>query len=240
MFAETVSYSAAFAAGLLSFFSPCVLPLIPAYFSFITGMSLEELTSQYDTAVRRKVLVSTVVFILGFSTVFVLLGASASFLGGLTHAYRDAIRIAGGIIIILGKPKSRGRLRLRSKDAREPARIDPHYYEHPEDMETMAPMEEMEPGLHVKEPWARTSPMVDLAGAAYLVIHNSTDADDALVGPARPVDDGDRALLAVERDELVDDPGGLHEEGKEAEGVVPFPALAVLDRARCEAKVTAV
>jgi cytochrome c-type biogenesis protein len=44
MFAETVSYSAAFAAGLLSFFSPCVLPLIPAYFSFITGMTLEELT----------------------------------------------------------------------------------------------------------------------------------------------------------------------------------------------------
>ena len=101
MFAETVSFSAAFAAGLLSFFSPCVLPLIPAYFSFITGMSLEELTDNYDTGIRKKVLFSTLVFILGFSAVFVLLGASASFLGGLTHAYRDYIRIAGGIIIII-------------------------------------------------------------------------------------------------------------------------------------------
>src|SRR5210317_1650742 len=98
MFAETVSYSAALAAGLLSFFSPCVLPLIPAYFSFITGMSLEDLTEKYDAGIRRKVLVSTLAFILGFSTVFILLGASASFLGGLTHAYRDYIRIAGGII----------------------------------------------------------------------------------------------------------------------------------------------
>ena len=101
MFAETVSYSAAFAAGLLSFFSPCVLPLIPAYFSFITGMSLEELTEKYDAGIRRKVLSATLAFVLGFSVVFVLLGASASFLGGLTHAYRDYIRIAGGIIIIV-------------------------------------------------------------------------------------------------------------------------------------------
>lgn len=101
MFAETVSYSAAFAAGLLSFFSPCILPLIPAYFSFITGMSLDELTENYDNGIRRKVLASTLAFVCGFSVVFVLLGASASFLGGLTHAYRDFIRIAGGIIIIV-------------------------------------------------------------------------------------------------------------------------------------------
>lgn len=101
MFAVTVSYSAAFAAGLLSFFSPCVLPLIPAYFSFITGMSLEELTENYHAGIRKKVIVSTLAFILGFSVVFVLLGASASFLGNLTHAYRDYIRIAGGIIIIV-------------------------------------------------------------------------------------------------------------------------------------------
>ncbi len=101
MFAETVSYSAAFAAGLLSFFSPCVLPLIPAYFSFITGMSIEDLTENFDAVVRRKVFISTLSFIIGFSSVFILLGASASFLGGLTHAYRDVIRIAGGIIIIV-------------------------------------------------------------------------------------------------------------------------------------------
>jgi len=101
MFAETVSYSAALAAGLLSFFSPCVLPLIPAYFSFITGMSIEELTENYSAEIRKKVFVSTTSFILGFSSVFILLGASASFLGGLTHEYRDLIRIIGGIIIIV-------------------------------------------------------------------------------------------------------------------------------------------
>ncbi len=55
-----------------------------------------------------------------------------------------------------------------------------------DDLDTMAPMEEMEPGLHVMDPWTRESPMLDLAGAAYMVIHNSTDADDALVGVSSP------------------------------------------------------
>ena len=54
------------------------------------------------------------------------------------------------------------------------------------DMDEMAPMEEMEPGLYVMDPWARESRMVDLAGAAYMVIHNNTDADDALVGASSP------------------------------------------------------
>jgi cytochrome c-type biogenesis protein len=101
MFAETVSYSAAFLAGLLSFFSPCVLPLIPAYFTFITGRSLKDLTQGYNTAIRKQVIFSTASFILGFSVVFVLLGASASYLGGLIHNYRHIIRIAGGILIIV-------------------------------------------------------------------------------------------------------------------------------------------
>jgi len=55
-----------------------------------------------------------------------------------------------------------------------------------DDMDAMAPMEEMEPGLHVMDPWARESPMLQLAGAAYMVIHNNTDADDALVGASSP------------------------------------------------------
>jgi len=55
-----------------------------------------------------------------------------------------------------------------------------------EEMASMAPMEEMEPGLHVMDPWARVSPMLDLAGAAYMVIHNNTDADDALIGASSP------------------------------------------------------
>jgi cytochrome c-type biogenesis protein len=101
MFAETVSYSAAFLAGLLSFFSPCVLPIIPAYFTLITGRSLEDLTRGYNTALRKQVIFSTVSFILGFSLVFVLLGASASYLGGLIHNYRHILRIAGGLLIIV-------------------------------------------------------------------------------------------------------------------------------------------
>jgi len=100
MFTETVSYSAALVAGLLSFFSPCVLPLIPAYFTFISGLTLEELTDGYNAEIRRKVFFSTLFFIAGFSVVFILLGASASYLGGLAHNYRDIIRIAGAALII--------------------------------------------------------------------------------------------------------------------------------------------
>jgi len=100
MFTETVSYSAAIVAGLLSFFSPCVLPLIPAYFTFISGLTLEELTDGYNAEIRRKVFFSTLFFIAGFSVVFILLGASASYLGGLAHNYRDIIRIAGAALII--------------------------------------------------------------------------------------------------------------------------------------------
>jgi len=101
MFAETVSYFAAFSAGLLSFFSPCVLPLIPAYFTFITGTSLEELTQGTAADVRKKVLLSTVAYVLGFSLVFILLGASASFIGGFINTHSDWIRIGGGLLIII-------------------------------------------------------------------------------------------------------------------------------------------
>lgn len=101
MFAETVTFPAALAAGLLSFFSPCVLPLLPAYFSFITGYSAEELLAAGTPGVRRRVVLSTLAFVAGFSVVFVLLGASASFLGALTGRYQSAIRIIGGILIIL-------------------------------------------------------------------------------------------------------------------------------------------
>ena len=82
MFVEQVSFPAAFVAGLLSFLSPCILPLIPAYFTFITGYSLDELTSA-GAGVRKKVILSTAAFIAGFSAVFILLGASASLAGGV-------------------------------------------------------------------------------------------------------------------------------------------------------------
>ena len=101
MFTETVSYPAAFIAGLLSFLSPCVLPLIPAYFTFITGFSLEELTRGYNSEIRKKVFLSTFLFVLGFSLVFILMGASASFLGSLMYKYKNLIRIIGGVFIII-------------------------------------------------------------------------------------------------------------------------------------------
>ena len=101
MLTQTVSFPAAFLAGFLSFLSPCVLPLIPAYFTFITGFSLEELTEKSDKAIRNRVILSTVFYVLGFSSVFILMGASASFLGGVIATYKDFVRIAGGILIII-------------------------------------------------------------------------------------------------------------------------------------------
>ncbi len=98
-----ISYNAAFFAGLLSFLSPCILPLIPAYFTFITGFSLEDLMNESSGRVRAKVVISTLVFVSGFSLIFILLGASASLLGGLIQQYSAYIRVIGGVaIIILG------------------------------------------------------------------------------------------------------------------------------------------
>jgi cytochrome c-type biogenesis protein len=103
MFTQNISYHAAFFAGLLSFFSPCILPLIPAYFTLITGFSLDELTGEDTQGIRRKVVISTIAYILGFSTVFIILGASASFVGQMIQTYQSTIRVVGGhIICILG------------------------------------------------------------------------------------------------------------------------------------------
>jgi len=99
---ENVSITFAFLGGLLSFASPCVLPLVPAYISFVTGISFEELTDNNDNkAVKRTIFLNSLVFIAGFSVVFVGLGASASFLGQFILTYQDIIRKVGGIVIIL-------------------------------------------------------------------------------------------------------------------------------------------
>ncbi|MCK5542241.1 MAG: sulfite exporter TauE/SafE family protein [Desulfobacterales bacterium] len=100
MFGETISYNAAFIAGLLSFFSPCILPLIPAYFTFITGLSIDELTESAKET-RRKVILSTLVYVSGFSFVFIIMGASASFFGNLMFEYSWVVRYLGGTIIII-------------------------------------------------------------------------------------------------------------------------------------------
>lgn len=113
MLTESVSYPAAFAAGLLSFFSPCILPLVPAYFTFITGYSLDDITGADGRQRRAAVMRATGAYVLGFSLVFVLLGASASLLGSLIFDYRNAIRIAGGVVILLFGVHLTGLIRLR-------------------------------------------------------------------------------------------------------------------------------
>lgn len=113
MFIETITYPAAFLAGLLSFFSPCILPIIPSYFTFITGFSMEELTTDCNLEIRKKVFFSTVLFVSGFSFVFIFMGASASFLGNIIHEYSDFIRITGGILIIILGIHLTGLIRIR-------------------------------------------------------------------------------------------------------------------------------
>lgn len=116
MFTESISYPAALAAGLLSFFSPCILPLIPAYFTFITGLSLEELTEKKNSGIRARVILATLSYVLGFSLVFILMGASASLMGGAVYKYRDWIRVIGGILIILFGIHMTGLVRLKVLD----------------------------------------------------------------------------------------------------------------------------
>jgi len=99
---KDVSFSLAFVAGVLSFLSPCVLPLLPSYVSFITGLSFEDLTSGIN---RKKVqyltITNSLAFIFGFSAVFIALGASSSVIGRFLFDYQEWIRIIGGILVII-------------------------------------------------------------------------------------------------------------------------------------------
>lgn len=98
--AEQVGILIAVTAGLLSFLSPCVLPLVPSYLSFVTGMTLDDLQEGTD---RRTVMVHSALFVSGFTIIFLLMGASASFLGQFFLLYEDWIaRIGGVLLIILG------------------------------------------------------------------------------------------------------------------------------------------
>jgi len=101
MESNTISFAAAFAAGLLTFLSPCILPIIPAYISYITGISFDQLKDGQNREIRKKIFIHSLLFILGFSFVFVTLGASASFLGKLLIAHRVIIGRVGGAIVIL-------------------------------------------------------------------------------------------------------------------------------------------
>ena len=93
----------AFLAGLISFVSPCVLPLIPAYLSFLTGSSLEELKAQSDAVSRARTMLHALAFVAGFTVVFMAIGLSASALGSVFVDYKDWIaRIGGAVVIVLG------------------------------------------------------------------------------------------------------------------------------------------
>jgi cytochrome c-type biogenesis protein len=93
---------AAFVAGLVSFLSPCVLPLVPGYVSLISGVGVEELKVQ-ETHVLRKVMLNSIAFILGFSIVFITLGALSTEVGQLASQYKSTLaRVAGVVIILFG------------------------------------------------------------------------------------------------------------------------------------------
>jgi cytochrome c-type biogenesis protein len=97
-----VSIAAALFAGLISFLSPCVLPLVPPYLVYLSGLSLERFAdAEPEPRVRRETIIGAALFVLGFSTVFVALGASASAVGGLIRAYADIFSKAAGIVIIV-------------------------------------------------------------------------------------------------------------------------------------------
>lgn len=99
---EEISTLIAFSAGLLSFVSPCVLPLVPSYITYITGVSFKELTDVKAKAKLRWATVShSLLFIMGFSTIFILMGASASYLGQILVQYQYWIMKGGGALIIL-------------------------------------------------------------------------------------------------------------------------------------------
>ncbi len=94
--ATSFGLTISFTAGLLSFLSPCVLPLVPSYITFITGMSLEDVQHA-----RRSALLHALLFVIGFSTIFILLGAGATAMGQVLRAYEAWITRIGGVLIII-------------------------------------------------------------------------------------------------------------------------------------------
>ena len=97
----------ALGAGFISFLSPCVLPLIPGYISYISGQNLEQIVEK-----KQKILAKTIIFSLGFSLVFISFGATASYFGSFLINYSDTLRIIAGIIIIIFSLQIMGVLKL--------------------------------------------------------------------------------------------------------------------------------
>ena len=107
----TFGVAISFSAGVLSFLSPCVLPLIPSYVTFVTGLTLEDVSRA-----RRVALVHSLLFVVGFTLIFLALGATATTLGRVLLAYRDWISRVGGVMIILFGLYLLGTVRLGALD----------------------------------------------------------------------------------------------------------------------------
>jgi len=93
-----ITFTAAFLGGIISFFSPCILPLLPVYISLFSGLSTTELSIGSS---RLRIFMHTLIFIAGFSTVYLALGAGSSFIGTIFFDYQDYLRIIGGVFLIL-------------------------------------------------------------------------------------------------------------------------------------------
>lgn len=101
----------ALAAGFLSFLSPCCLPLYPSYLSYMSGISMDEMTASPAES-RRKVMNHAIFFVLGFSVIFVAMGLSFSLIGQLFSDYKDVIRIVGGVLVVIFGLSLLGLLRI--------------------------------------------------------------------------------------------------------------------------------
>jgi len=100
--AADISLYGAFLAGILSFLSPCVLPLVPSFITYLTGLSFADLQEEHPThLVRQRTIIHSLLFISGFTIVFVLLGASATFVGGFLRENMTIMRKIGGVLIVL-------------------------------------------------------------------------------------------------------------------------------------------
>lgn len=97
----SISFPIAFVAGVISFFAPCVVPLLPAYIGYVTGVSLKDLRASGFEKYRNKILVSSIFYILGFSLVFVVLGTAAAGVGYILRQFDYVIRVVGGVMIII-------------------------------------------------------------------------------------------------------------------------------------------
>jgi cytochrome c-type biogenesis protein len=113
---DQVTYLAALVAGILSFISPCVLPLIPGYISFVSGVSLDEMRTTSTVSSRRQVVFASLAFVLGFSLVFIALGASATVIGRWVFDNLPLLGRIGGVVIILFGLHTMGVFRLQFLD----------------------------------------------------------------------------------------------------------------------------